>query len=147
MFSLIITIISIALVAALALATLYYGGDAFQQGKAGADASRLINEGQQINAAVTLADATGLTPADLGDLVPAVLSQLPASFASADSTLITAGMVTNTADATADVCAEVQKRAGVSAGTSLADAATAGTSSQLFGCYLDGANHVFFYKF
>ena len=32
MFSLIITIISIALVAALALATLYYGGGAFNKG-------------------------------------------------------------------------------------------------------------------
>ena len=64
MFSLIITIISIALVAALALATLYYGGDAFNQGRAGADASRLINEGQQVNAAVALAAATAATWVD-----------------------------------------------------------------------------------
>lgn len=41
MFSLIITIISIALVAALALATLYYGGDAFRDGHAAAQASKL----------------------------------------------------------------------------------------------------------
>lgn len=35
MFSLIITIISIALVTALAIATIYYGGSAFRQGSAG----------------------------------------------------------------------------------------------------------------
>ena len=57
MFSLIITIISIALVAALALATIYYGGTAFNRGTAEAKASQLINEGQQINAAVALAKA------------------------------------------------------------------------------------------
>lgn len=45
MFSLIITIISIALVAALALATLYYGGASFSRGKEGREAARLINEG------------------------------------------------------------------------------------------------------
>ena len=57
MFSLIITIISIALVAALALATLYYGGNAFNKGSAEANASKIINEGQQVNGAVQLARA------------------------------------------------------------------------------------------
>ena len=41
MFSLIITIISIALVAALALATIYYGGSAFNKSSATATASKL----------------------------------------------------------------------------------------------------------
>jgi hypothetical protein len=48
MFSLIITIISIALVAVLALATLFYGGSAFNKGSASAQASQLLNEGQQL---------------------------------------------------------------------------------------------------
>ena len=42
MFSLIITIISIALVAALAVATIYYGGDAFNQGTTKAKASTIV---------------------------------------------------------------------------------------------------------
>jgi hypothetical protein len=46
MFLLIITIIAIALVVALALATLYYGGDAFNKGSAEANASKVINQGQ-----------------------------------------------------------------------------------------------------
>ena len=54
MFSLIITIISIALVAALSLATLYFGGDAFNQGSAKAAAATIVNQASQINGANTL---------------------------------------------------------------------------------------------
>lgn len=54
MFSLIITIVSIALVAALALATLYYGGSAFNQGTADAEAARIMNQGQQLMGAADL---------------------------------------------------------------------------------------------
>jgi hypothetical protein len=48
MFSLVITVISIALVAALALATLYYGGKAFSAGAAGATAAKVITQGEQL---------------------------------------------------------------------------------------------------
>ena len=51
MFSLITTVISVALVAALALATLYYGGDAYESGQAKAEAAKLRNQGQQLVAA------------------------------------------------------------------------------------------------
>lgn len=54
MFSLIITIISIALVAALALATLYYGGSAFQRNSAGAKATQVLVQGQQLISAAEL---------------------------------------------------------------------------------------------
>lgn len=54
MFSLIITLISIALVAALALATLYYGGESFRAGQAKAEAAKLRNQGQQLLAAAEL---------------------------------------------------------------------------------------------
>jgi hypothetical protein len=59
MFSLIISIISIALVAALAAATVYFGGAAFNKGSAGADASTFINAGQQVAGAFTLSAADG----------------------------------------------------------------------------------------
>ena len=69
MFSLIITIISIALVAALALATLYYGGDAFNQGTTEAEAAKLLNQGQQLLGAAELYKAnTGAFPKDLATL-------------------------------------------------------------------------------
>lgn len=145
MFSLIITIISIALVAALALATLYYGGDAFNRGSAGATASRLINEGQQINGAVTLANADaaagGTAVTDLAGLVTAgYLSQLPGMFAAQGTTTLAAGIV-KVAAGSADVCTEVNKRAGHAA----ADVDTAGEQPGVYGC--NTAGQEFYFKF
>lgn len=68
MFSLIISIISIALVAALAAATVYFGGAAFNKGSAGADASTFINGGQQVAGAFTLAFADGHSPVAVSEL-------------------------------------------------------------------------------
>lgn len=70
MFSLIITIISIVLVAALAIATIYYGGIALNSSSDKAVIARKMNEAQQIKgaAAVYLSDhpeATSFTIAQL----------------------------------------------------------------------------------
>jgi len=54
MFSLIITIIAIALGAALTVASLFYGGSAFTQNTAKSTASAVISQAQQITAANTL---------------------------------------------------------------------------------------------
>ena len=54
MFNLIISIIAIALVVVLAGASLYYGGDAFNEGSSDAKAATLINQAQQIQASATL---------------------------------------------------------------------------------------------
>lgn len=54
MFSLLITIVSIALVAALALATLYYGGRAYTQSAARAQAARVDAQAQQLLGAAEL---------------------------------------------------------------------------------------------
>lgn len=79
MFSLIITIISIALVAALALGTLYYGGNAFTQGTAKAEAARSLNEGQQLMAAADLFFVNrGRYPVNIQELVASdYLKQIP----------------------------------------------------------------------
>jgi hypothetical protein len=83
MFSLIITIISIALVGALAITTLFFGGDSFLRGKSEAEAAQYINESQQISAAVRLfqAENSGEMPGDLqSDLVDNnYLKELPVS--------------------------------------------------------------------
>ena len=117
MFSLIITIISIALVAALALATLYYGGSAFNKGAAGAVAARLINEGQQINGAVALYTAdvgsgsTTVVATTLADLASAgYLSSVPSDFVGTTTLASHAA----TASVSSEVCAEVTKRASSS---------------------------------
>lgn len=54
MFSLIITIVSIVLVAALAVATLYYGGTITQQASTNAKAAAYITQGQQVLAAAQM---------------------------------------------------------------------------------------------
>lgn len=69
MFSLVITIIAIALVAALALATLYYGGSAFNQGSARAEAAKIMTQAQQVLAAADLYHVDmGIWPASMADL-------------------------------------------------------------------------------
>lgn len=80
MANLIITIISIALVAVAALMGAYYGGTAFLQGQAKAQANSLINQGQQIAAAwLTYSANNGgsktITP--WSTLVPAYLQATP----------------------------------------------------------------------
>jgi hypothetical protein len=80
MFSLIISIISIALVVILAGASLYYGGDAFNKGGAKGEAAQFANEGQQIAAAVTMfkSDNGGTAPtAAETELVPSYLKSVP----------------------------------------------------------------------
>lgn len=59
MFSLIIVLVSIALVVLLVAATIYYGGSASANAQARTSAATLINQGSQINAAGTLAVSQG----------------------------------------------------------------------------------------
>jgi len=54
MFNLIVAVISIALIAAMAAASIFYGGSAFGEGTAKAQASTLINNGQQVSGAQQL---------------------------------------------------------------------------------------------
>jgi hypothetical protein len=54
MFSLIITLVSIALVAALALTTIYYGGAAYREHGSNSAAAKIVLEGQQISAAIDI---------------------------------------------------------------------------------------------
>lgn len=147
MFSLIITIISIALVAALALATLYYGGDAFNQGRAGAFASQLINEAQQVQAAVQLAEINGADRATVQDLVDGeYLTQAPAEYPLA--TTLGTTLEKTGAEITVDVCEETQARATGSRDIS-EDTVAVASAAQLYGCVSDGAAtpaYTFFFK-
>ena len=54
MFSLIITVVSIALVALLAIATIYYGGTVYSNYTASAEASTLTNQASQLYAGALL---------------------------------------------------------------------------------------------
>jgi hypothetical protein len=59
MFNLIVTIVSISLIVVVAIATVYYGGDSYSEGKIEAEAARYRNEAAQISGAVKLYVAQG----------------------------------------------------------------------------------------
>lgn len=128
MFSLIITIISIALVAALALATIYYGGSAFTRGGDAAKASQLINEGQQLQGARTLAAADANANSTITDLLTGnYLSQAPAGWDVGSGDFVTAAQ-------TAAVCAEVNAKSGNSGAATL-------DADKVYGCTSDNVMH------
>jgi hypothetical protein len=123
MFSLIITIISIALVAALAVATIYYGGSAFTQGTAKANASAYVAAGQQINGALALyANDNGGARATLAQLSPSYLAAAPVVVG--EEFTVNSGDITAPV-ASAAVCLAIAQSAGSLAGTATTPLATA----------------------
>lgn len=123
MFSLIITIISIALVTALALATIYYGGSAFRQGGDAASAAKLINEGQQLSGAAAIVEAnTGTDPAltQTGMVTANALQSQISSWGNA----AVARAFSTSAVITPAVCAKVNEKTGLKAVDTVAAADT-----------------------
>ena len=152
MFSLIVSIISIALVAVLAAASIYYGGDAFTKGSAKALASTVVTQAQQISSAHTLYknDEGGSAAANVDALVTGkYLASVPAAPANvakdtnpAPEVVTPARWVLNANTVTlevdnAEVCALINEQGG--------DAAyAAATSKAQFGC--ETATKLFTYK-
>jgi len=79
MFSLIITIVAIALVVGLVAVTMYHGGsDTLTKGQQEAEIARSLNELGQIKAALTAFHAdTGNHATSLSDLAPKYLASIP----------------------------------------------------------------------
>lgn len=121
MFSLIITIISIALVAALALATVYYGGASWTHGQAAAEAARLLNEASQVRGAVAVYRANeGTAPADVATLVSAeyLKTALP-GWTFVDGALVQAA-------SSEDACLVANQKLGINTVPSCSDPAYSG---------------------
>lgn len=145
MFSLIISIISIALVAALAAATVYFGGAAFNKGAAGADASTFINAGQQIAGAFTLADTDGDDASDLAELSDTgvdagdvYLSQTP-TYKGVNFVLDSSGYLGT--NVTGSVCVEIAKKINPSV-TEVTNLPANAAATGLFGCLPGGTTSV-----
>lgn len=103
MFSLIISIIAIALAAVLLLTSAFYGGDALSEGTAKAQAASLANEAQQVTAGYDLhkVENNGAAPADVAELVTdEYLKQAPATGWTFDA----AGLLSTPATVSDDVC-------------------------------------------
>ena len=151
MFQLIVAVISIVLVAALAIASIFYGGDAFSKSSEKANVTALVNAGQQIAGAYTLFKTEqAAEPADLNDLVTNKYLAAPPSggkAAHADgvweldtsdpNNKVTKIQIKATA-ITDDVCIEANRQAGSTDGSAPANAQ--------FGCVADGADVYFQFK-
>lgn len=78
MFQLIVAVISIALIAALAIASIFYGGEAFTKSSEKAQVTTLINQAQQISGAISLFQTDNAhRPAAVADLAPDYLATIP----------------------------------------------------------------------
>lgn len=154
MFSLIITLISIALVAALALASLYYGGPVFNQGAARAKVAQIQNAFQQLSGANELYKAdTGAYAQSLNELVAQqYLKSIPVAQAdqgllgsayAADSfsfSMVAPGINTFAASmVSVDICKEVNKQAFGVEGVLAAPHALDSVTIQ---CYGPDADHL-----
>ncbi len=138
MFSLIITIVSIALVVALVAATMYHGGDTLTQGRTTADAAAFVSGAQQVGgAAVMHLSLVGTEAATVQALVDAdYLASAPVveggAWAIDTATNTISSVVTSAA-----VCNQINLTAGLTAATT---AAAADTDSALVVASGDFAN-------
>ena len=140
MFSLIITIVSIALVVALVAATMYHGGDTLTQGRVTADAAAFVSGAQQIAGAQVMhlslegVAATTVTGGAAGtDLVlDKYLASAPVVKGGAWTLDTTNKLVTNVATTDA-VCTQLNKSAGVDA-AKLSSAVATDFANLAYGC-------------
>ena len=152
MFSLIITIISIALVVALAIASIYYGGAAFTQGNTRAVAATVVSQAQQIAGGATLSfNQTQTVPASVAALqTSGYLTSVPNVPAAANATtawtisatevghVITSDAVCNAIDASAK---------GTSPATFAGNPPAAKVTTQQYGCFGTTGAATFYYAY
>ena len=162
MFQLIVAVISIALVAALAIASIFYGGDAFNQGSLKANVTTLVNGGQQISGAQALyktehagvsakhleEDATATPPVTADEvLVGEYLNAVPgiSGAATGEWNLTTDGKIAHVpvlASNVDEICTEADRQAGNPVVTTWAETAPVAQ----FGCYTEAGTVSFGFK-
>lgn len=155
MFQLIVAVISIALVAALAIASIYYGGSAFSSSSLRANVVTLVNGGQQIAGAAALYKTDfGVPAASMEHLSYTQTNGTTYLSAAPGISTIASGSWSVTTDSTtgvqhavvglvsansATVCAEVAKQAGTGA-KQFYCADSAAPQTELSGPAFTGAN-------
>lgn len=144
MFSLIITIVSIALVVLITGATMYYGGDTLTQGRDRAEAAAFVTGGQQVSGALQMHNAMeGEEPEDVAALVfDKYLTAVPS--VNGGDWAFDNGIVTANVNS-ASTCAAINKQAGLDGEIDDIPPTFANTST--YGCSgADGAR-VFSYRY
>ena len=123
MFSLIIVIVSIALIVAIVAATLYHGGDTIVQGRDHAASAQLLNEGAQVRGALVFHQAqTGERATTIADLVASKTLATPLP-----GWDVIDGYAYRTVD-TREVCLAANEKVGVHTVPTCSDPAYAGTA-------------------
>lgn len=112
MFNLISAIIGIALVAVLAVSTLYFGGDVFESRQVKSDANTYITQAQQISSAMDYyrVDGNG-KPSSIEELTPEYLRSIPEPPFDEEWSLDEAGLVLPVTSY--DICMEVNRTVGL----------------------------------
>jgi hypothetical protein len=152
MFQLVVSVVSIALTSALALASLHYGGSILSGATVRASVAALINDGQQIGGAVVLAALDDPYQPMTIDRIPSVPLPPRVAAAGARWQLDPAGLAYIRLDPAASekVCNEVHGMGGLDDAVSWADAPAAAaalkTAGAPFGCVGNGTDHYFAYR-
>lgn len=120
MFSLIITVISVALVVALIVSMMYHGGDVYDKGQVEARAAQSVNEVSQIQAAMVSYNAnTGEQVPNIATLAPDYLKTVPTGWGSTSlpsQTAFEASLLNQGSDAAnLAVCEQVNVKLGKTA--------------------------------
>lgn len=150
MFQLIISILAIVLAVALAGISISYIGSAFSNGSETAQYATLVNEGVQIEGAMTLYRAQEGEPATaLSDLAPNYLKQVPADFdteATGSYVVKSVDVGVAVCDASEDTLTSVDTVADVvAAGGTDGGVGNLNTNSAIHGCIKASDGNVFFY--
>lgn len=129
MFSLIITIISIALVAALALATIFYGGQIFQNSKEKTATMQTLQQGTQITGALELykADHGSIAAGTSAEIQATLLTEDYLKSWPSDSWQLQNGYAVQTG-LTLESCTAINAKMGISSVPTCNDPAFAGKS-------------------
>jgi len=138
MFSLIISIIAIALVAALAMASLYYGGEAFNKNVVSIEATKIINQAEQISAALEIAVVDRNSAITIiGDLVTEKYLKTEPSFGDSYWGMYNNNYISTGTPLADDICDAINENADI------AVAEVMNSETALFGC---NANKLPYYK-
>lgn len=138
MFSLIISIIAIALVSALAIASIYYGGEAFNKHLVSIEATKIISQAEQISAGLDIAVVERNSAVKVvADLVTQKYLKTEPSFGDSRWGMFNNDYISTGTPLADDICAAINENADI------AVAEVMNSETALFGC---NANKLPYYK-
>lgn len=159
MFSLIITVIAISLVSAILVASVYFGGDTFDQGRGKTEGVTVINQARQIQGAMVIARAEeGVYPEVIRDTDPATTDLAPEHIefipdpprnASQDDYSVTGNgevVLTMNGRGYDDICDSINRTVDLPVSASGYPSDAGSLSGAKYGCYQNGGDPIFVFS-